>query len=140
MWDEGLVAEKAMLIRSLPPSCLTALTGVVLAALACCDVSPLTPAAPPPSIHDKLDPALRRQLDDINRRGQSDQRLSVLVRTASEMTPDQEHQLRRLGVTIRSKSGIILSATLPASSISEVAGLDFIVRIELARRLKPREE
>jgi len=129
----------AVLIRSLPPICLTALTGVVLAALACSGLSPSTLAAPPPSIQAKLDPTLLRRLNDINRRGQSDQRLSVLVRTASDITPDQERQLGRLGMTIRSKSGIILSATLPASSILTVAALNFIVRLELAKRLKPRE-
>jgi hypothetical protein len=130
----------ALLIRSLPQILSTAVTSVVLAALACSASSSITPAEPPPSIQAKVDPALLRRLNDISRRGQSDQLLNVLVRTTTEIDPDQDRQLERLGMTIRSKSSIILSATLPASSILEVAALDFIVRIELAKRLKPRED
>jgi hypothetical protein len=130
----------AVLIRKLPRILSTAATGVALAALACSSSSSIAPAEPPPSIQAKLGPALLHRLNDIGSLGRSDQLLDVLVRTATEIDPNQDRQLERLGMTIRSKSGIILSATLPASSIPEVAALDFIVRIELAKRLKPRED
>ena len=94
----------------------------------------------PPSVQAKLDPALLHRLEELNQLGRLEQPLSVLVRTTSEISPDQERLLERRGMTIRSKSGIILSATLPAASIQDVAGLDFIARIELSKRLKPRED
>jgi hypothetical protein len=129
----------AVLIRTLPRILAAAVTSVALVACACSSSSSLAPE-PPPSIQAKLDPALFRRLNDINRLGHSEQLVNVLVRTATEINPDQDRQLEQLGMTIQSKSGIMLSATLPASSIPEVAALDFIVRIELAKRLKPRED
>lgn len=83
---------------------------------------------------------LLRRLEEINDLGQSTQQIAVLVRTVSEITMDQERQLKRLGVTIESKSGIILSVTLPATLLPDVAQLEFVVRIEQAKRLKPRED
>jgi hypothetical protein len=130
----------AVLIRGLPRILSVSVTRVALAALACSASCSIAPAEPPPSIQAKLDPALLHRLNDTGGRGKSDQLLNVLVRTAARITPDQRRRLERLGVTIRSQSGIMLSATLPAASVPEVAALDFIVRIELAKRLKPREE
>lgn len=127
------------LTRHLPLATLTVLIGFTLAALSCTHSSSFAGGDYSPALHDKLDPPLLRRLDELHALGQTDQPISVLVRTATEISPDQESQLKRLGVTIHSKSGIILSATLPVSSIPAVAALDFIVRLELARRLKPRE-
>ncbi|HUJ78899.1 MAG TPA: hypothetical protein VLY45_01140 [Nitrospiria bacterium] len=125
--------------RHLSNATTTVLIGFTLAALACSHSSSLAGGEFPPAVLDKLDPALRHRMDELRARGQSDQRLSVLVRTAADISPDQEGQLERLGMTIHSTSGVILSATLPASSIPTAAALDYIVRIELAKRLKPRE-
>ncbi|HXC61502.1 MAG TPA: hypothetical protein VNV63_02395 [Nitrospiria bacterium] len=92
----------------------------------------------PPFIQSKLDPELLRRLEELTSLGQPDQRLSVLVRTASEINLDQENLLQSRGVIINSKLGEILSVTLPAKSIQAVAGMEFVLRIELARKLKKR--
>lgn len=115
------------------------LIGLVFLMLACSH-APSVSQSLPSSSRSKLDPLLLRRLDELNGLGQSDQQIAVLVRTVSEISPDQEHRLERLGVTIHSKLGVILSAVLPARSIPDAAQLDFIVRIELAKRLKPRED
>ena len=131
--------RKAWLLRHLSFPTSTLLIGFTLAVLACAHSSSMAGAEFPPSLRDKLDPPLLRRLGDARAGGPADQPVSVLVRTTAVIGPDQERQLEKLGMTIHSKSGIILSATLPVSSIPAVAALDYIVRLELARRLSPRE-
>jgi hypothetical protein len=125
--------------RHLPHATSLLLIGYTLAALACSPHSSSAGTGYPPSIYDKLDPSLLRRLDDLRSGGPSEQPVSVLVRTTTVIGPDQERQLEKLGMMIHSKSGIILSATLPVSSIPAVAALDYIVRLELAKRVSPRE-
>ncbi len=113
---------------------------LVFVALACSHSSSITQENLLSSIQSKLDPKLLHRLAELSDLRQLDQQLPVLVRTVSELSPDQERLLERLGMTIRSKSGTILSATISAVSIPDVAKLEFIMRIELAKKLKPRED
>ncbi|HTP42640.1 MAG TPA: hypothetical protein VML36_09475 [Nitrospiria bacterium] len=131
--------RKDWLARHLSLPVSTPLIGFTLAVLACTHSTSMAGADLPQSLQDKLDPSLIRRLNDLRAGGSSDQPVSVLVRTTAVIGPDQERQLEHFGMTIHSKSGIILSATLPASSIPAVAALDYIDRLELARRLSPRE-
>lgn len=112
--------------------------GVVCVSLACSCSSSIARGDLAPSIRSKLDPALHRRLEELRQQGRSDQRLSVLVRTTSEAGPEQRRTLERFGMTIRSKSGTVISATIPAASIPDVAELDYVVRIELSKQLTPR--
>ncbi len=114
------------------------LISLVFAAAACGHSSSVAQGLLPPSIQSKLDPELLRRVEELSNLGRLDERLSVLIRTASEITTDQENLFKDRGVIINSKLGIILSAILPAESIRDVAALDFVVRIELARKLKER--
>ena len=119
------------------------LIGFVVLVLACSH-APLDSQggsqALPSSSRSKLDPPLLHRLDELGGLGEPAQPVSVLIRTTTEISPDQEQQLERLGVTIHSQLGVILSATLPVRSVPDVARLKFITRIELAKQLKKREE
>ena len=92
----------------------------------------------PPSIQSKLDPELLSRLEELTSLGQPAQRLNVLIRTVSEINLDQENLLQSRGVSFNSKLGEIVSVTLPAKSIQAVAGMEFVLRIELATKLKKR--
>ena len=94
----------------------------------------------PPAIQAKLDSQLIQRLHELERDGKPDERLSVLIRTLSEIKSDQEQLLQEKGLIINSKLGTILSAVIPAGSVREVAALKFVLRIELAKKLKKRED
>jgi hypothetical protein len=102
----------------------------------------------PPSAQDFFSPAVEAKLDSrlLQRVRESetgvrpDEQINVLVRTASEMNADQETLLQKKGAAIKSKLGSIVSAAVPAGSVREIAALDFVLRIELAKKLKEREK
>lgn len=114
--------------------------GLVLAAAACGHAAPVVDKQSKESIQSKLDPELLRLLEELSGLGRLNEKLSVLIRTSSEINPDQENLLKNQGVIIQSKLGVILSAVIPAKSIQGVAALEFVLRIELARKLKERRE
>jgi hypothetical protein len=93
----------------------------------------------PPAIQAKLDSRLIQRVHELELKGQMDQMLSVLIRTASEISPDQEALLKVKGVSINSKLGSVISAGIPAGLVRDVAELEFVVRIELAKKLKKPE-
>ena len=111
--------------------------GVILAASACSHPSSATPGLLPLSIQSKLDPELLLRLEELGKVGRLDEKLSVLIRTVSEIKSDQEQLLQEKGVIINSKLGVILSAVVPARSIQEVAALEFVLRIEMTKKLRP---
>jgi hypothetical protein len=114
--------------------------GFVLAEAACGHAAPVVDKQAKASIQSKLDPELLRRLEELSSLGRLNEKLSVLIRTSSEINSDQENLLKNQGVIIRSKMGVILSAVIPAKSIQDVAALEFVRRIELARKLKERRE
>jgi len=117
------------------------LISLVFAAVACSHSSSVADVLLlPPSIQSKLDPKLLHRLEELSNLGRLDESLRVLIRTASEINLDQENLLKSRGVIIHSKFGVILSAIIPAGSIQDVAALEFVLRIELARKLKKRED
>lgn len=111
---------------------------LVFAAAACSHSTSVAQRLLPPTIQSKLDPDLLHRLEELSNLGRLDERLSVLIRTASEINLDQENLLQSRGVIIHSKLGVILSAIIPATSIQDVAALEFVKRIELARKLRKR--
>ena len=94
----------------------------------------------PSNVPDKLDSRLLQQIRELEINGKADEKLDVLVRTVSEINPDQEALLKKKGVIINSKLGGILSADIPAGSVRDVAAFEFVLRIELAKKLKKRED
>lgn len=120
------------------PSVSTVGALCILFAAACSYAAPAAEGRRLSVIESKLDPELLRRLEELSNLGQLDQRLSVLIRTSSEINSDQENLLQSRGMIIDSRSGVILSATIPAKSIQDVAAMEFVLRIELAKKLKKR--
>jgi hypothetical protein len=92
-----------------------------------------------PTVEAKLDSRLLQRVRESERAGRPDEQFNVLVRTGSEMNADQETLLREKGATIKSKLGSVVSAAVPAGSVREIAAFEFVLRIELAKKLKKRE-
>jgi hypothetical protein len=113
---------------------------LVLAAVAFYQSS-LSAQEPLPSvIQAKLDSRLLQRLRDLEINGQADEKLNVLVQTVSDINPDQESLLLKMGMIINSKLGSVISAVVPAGSVRDIAALEFVLRIELAKKLKKRED
>jgi len=115
-----------------------AMGAIALVIAACGNVVTVFEGRSPSPIQPKLDPELLHRLEGLSSSGHMNERLSVLIRTSSEINSDQEDLLKSRGVTINSKLSVILSAIIPAQSIQDVAALQFVLRIELARKLKER--
>jgi hypothetical protein len=111
-----------------------------LVSAACCNPSLPAQELSPPAVQAKLGPRLLQRLGELETNGQVDQKLNVLIRTVSEINSDQEAMLLKKGVTINSKLGSIASAVIPAGSVRDVSALEFVLRIELAKKLKKRED
>jgi len=80
---------------------------------------------------------LRKKLDARGRRrlarGGLTGRVEILLRTESEMTPEQRAQLVRVGCQVHFETGNVLSAAGAVERLEELAALPFVRRIELSR-------
>ena len=111
---------------------------IAILATACGHAVPVFEGRSQSSLPSKLDSELLHHLEGLSNRGHLDERLSVLIRTSSEINPDQEMLLKSRGVIIRSKLGVILSAIIPAKSVQDAALLQFVLRSEISKKLKER--
>lgn len=88
----------------------------------------------------KLDPALQRQILDLERKAALDGHLTVILGLKAPLTEFERGQLQEAGVTIGSVLGTVATASVPARKVPHVASLDFIARIELPVKLTPKGE
>jgi hypothetical protein len=90
----------------------------------------------PESYRQKLDAAL---LFDVERSGSDselDRPVDVLIRTRARITAEEKAIIEERGGRIGSITGDVLTATIPVRMLPDVAGLDFVVFVEKAK--KPR--
>lgn len=85
-----------------------------------------------PVVINKLDPALKQQVEQME-----GTMMSVVLRTQSEMSDEQESKLGSLGVIIQSRTGTVYVCRIPFSSILPVAREAFIMGLEAPKELKP---
>lgn len=69
---------------------------------------------------------------------QMDQEIRVLIRTKKEIDATERAALEKKGVKIGSVIGDILTAIIPARTISEIAALEFVLFIEKSKTLRLR--
>jgi len=123
------------------PSVIAAgMSGFILLSSACYHPSLLAEELSPSAVQSKLDPRLLQKLRDLEINGQVNEKLNVLVRTVSDINSDQESLLLKKGMIINSKLGSVISAVVPAGSVRDVAALEFVLSIDLAKKLKKRED
>ena len=81
--------------------------------------------------------ALQKKLDARARfrlpRGELKGLLEVLIRTAAPLNSEQQAALYQAGGKVRNMTGNVLSATVNATSLEDVARLPFVRKIELSR-------
>lgn len=108
----------------------TALIAAVLVAVVAGAACARRPRAPDPS--SKLDPALRR----VAAMG-SDTVVGVFIRTTRPVTLADRRRLERAGVRIGTVMGELLTGEVAARHVRDVAALDIVKYMELARSLRP---
>jgi hypothetical protein len=83
----------------------------------------------------KIDPAL---LMTIQKSGQPEQPMDVLIRTQGAIDATQRAALEERGARIGSVMGDVLTARIPARAVAAIANLEFVVRIEISRQQRLR--
>ena len=81
----------------------------------------------------KLDARSRRELERPGKRGDID----VLVRLAEPPTNAQRKALICAGCRITAAAGAVVSGSIDAARVDELAALDFVRSIETGRPLRP---
>ena len=85
---------------------------------------------------DKIDPALKLVIQAVESGNQPESEVNVLIRTRDEMDITQHNALERNGVRIGSVMGDVLTASVPVRAVTEIASLDFVVYIEMSKKLR----
>ncbi len=83
----------------------------------------------------KIDPALSMRLREPRSAGQD---VDVLIRTRGEIDAAGRAALESRGARIGSVIGDVVTARIPLAALPGIAGLDFVVRIELSRAQRLR--
>jgi hypothetical protein len=83
----------------------------------------------------KIDPALFMA---IQKSGQLEQPMDVLIRTQGEIDATQRAMLEGRGARIVSVMGDVLTARVPPRAVAGIANLEFVVRIEISRQQRLR--
>jgi hypothetical protein len=82
----------------------------------------------------KLGPAARRALADPERTAESP--LNLMVATNGGLNPGQRERLAGIGCRLRTVTGDIVTADVPAGALPELVALDFVRYVELSRPLR----
>ena len=85
---------------------------------------------------NKLDPSLRAALKKETIQPQRAQSLQVLLKCAAPLSIVQRQQLAELGARVQAEAGTIVTATFPATALTEVAKLDYVIYLELSKERK----
>ncbi len=87
----------------------------------------------PANNQQKIDSGLMLTLQKLEQSQQSQQAIHVLIQTRGEINATQRTALERKGAKIDSVLGDVLTATVPAWLLFEVAHLDFVIHVEMSR-------
>lgn len=92
--------------------------------------------APSSGALSKIDPALSLTMQEPRSAGRD---VDVLIRTRGEFDAARRAALESRGARIGSVSGDVVTARIPVAALPGIAGLDFVVRIELSRAQRLRQ-
>ena len=101
-------------------------------------VNPMAVELPASVKQEKIAPGLMREVRETESTSTASRTVEVLIRTKSEISAAQRDILEKSGAKIGSVTGDVLTATLPASAIAEIASLKFVVYIEPSVNLRWR--
>jgi hypothetical protein len=83
----------------------------------------------------KLSPEAKQLIQAVTGTTGSHDETDVLVRTTRPVSNVDRAALRRLGVTVRTVAGDVLTARLPVDRLAEFAGLPVVAYVEVSRPL-----
>jgi hypothetical protein len=115
-----------------------------LACTACSTIGPQGRAQPDIQVvpesgsMNKLSPALRFELRGQKAGDQTGRWLDILIRTAGPIDEAQRNRLEEKGCEIRSIFGDIVTGRALSGNIRDIAGLDFVLHIDKAKKLYPK--
>jgi len=98
-----------------------------------CFLNQNAPRSNEAAIKQKLDPFLFIEIKE----GKPEKTLDVIIRTKEKVSKEQEKILTDRGARINSILGDIITASVPSEYISKVAELNFVVYVQLSRKLNP---
>ncbi len=91
-----------------------------------------------PSLKQKFDASALIELERMREKGMTSKQLKVIVRTKNAINPSQKKKVEGTGLTIDSVSGDIFTASGPYAALLKTAGFDFVVYIELSKKLRQK--
>ncbi len=85
-----------------------------------------------PAVINKLDPALKKQVEDLQ-----GTMMSIILRTEGELSADQTSRLEEHGVVFQAHTETVYVCRIPLKSVLPVARESFVQRLEAPKELKP---
>jgi hypothetical protein len=86
---------------------------------------------------EKIDPALWVEMES-GRSDRSGREIGLLIRTKKEIDAAERGEIEKRNGKIGSVIGDIVTARAPIDAVPAIAGLDFVVYIEKAKRMRLR--
>jgi|GEM_PF-3454663 len=121
----------------LPRACIFFAASLLLAGLGCVAANDKPADVLAASGTEKMDAGLQMEIHR-QRAEQPDREIAVLLRTRKEINAAERTLLESKGVKIGSVLGDIATARIPANAIADIAALEFVVFIEIAKRQQLR--
>lgn len=91
-----------------------------------------------PSFKQKFDPSTLVEIERIKEKGLASEQVKVIIRTKNEINAYQKQKVKEAGLSIESVSGDIFTASGSYMALIRTARFDFVVYIELSKRLKQK--
>jgi predicted hydrolase (HD superfamily) len=91
-----------------------------------------------PSLKQKFGASALMGIERMKHEDAMSRQLAVIVRTTNGLTPSQRRKVEQAGLAIDSVSGDIFTASGSYEALLKTAGFDFVVYIELSKKLKQK--
>jgi predicted hydrolase (HD superfamily) len=91
-----------------------------------------------PSLKQKFEASALVEFESMKREAAASKQFKVIVRTANELTPSQKIKVEETGLAVDSVSGDVFTASGSYEALLKIAGFDFVVYIELSKKLKQK--
>ncbi len=86
----------------------------------------------------KLSPSAQIQLSQLG--PEENPTVTVLIRLENKLNPTQKQLLQETGAALYTVAGDIISLSIPARSLPDMAALPFVVYIDLSAPLYPEDD
>lgn len=112
------------------------MTQYIFILLCMCFLLSCASSQPQKEILEKCDAPLRQSLE-AQKQGDESDAIEVIGKCKSSITNEQLQKLCDTGAAIGTVAGDIFTASAPATSVRQLAKLEFVTRLELSRKSRP---